>query len=186
MKYLLSLCLLFTMASGVSALPAHYTGNISSNGVYSGSLDTNFGWINTPFAPNSTDQDLNLWGLNANAGEKLSLTLSSNELLTGFSLYFGEVDSLDLLFGLFNNEGDIGAAQFLTGSDPWSNDTTLSNFSLDFTGFYTLIVGGKDFGGYSGYGYDMTVSKVSEPAGMLILFSGLLGLAAQRRLMSRR
>lgn len=183
MKHLVSACLLFLIASAAQALPTHYFGSISGSGNYDGQLDTNFGWINPSFAPNAWGQDINLWGFSGTAGEKLSLDIASNDLLTGFSLYFGEVDSSDLLYGLFNNSGDIGSARYLAGADLWGIGQSLVDFTLSYTGFYTLIVGGKDFGGYNGYEYSMSVARASvpEPAALILFGSGLLGLIAARR-----
>lgn len=183
MKYVMSLLLLMVMSGSVLAAPMHYTGDISGSGNYSGNLDINFGWIDPPFGLNSWGDHVDLWQIDGKAGDNLSLALSSNELALGFSLYFGEINAMDLLLGLFDNSGNVGSANYLTGASLWNSAQTLQDFVLDYTGFYTLVVGGKDFGGYSGYSYDINVVKtsVSEPSAFLLLSAGLLGLAGLRR-----
>ena len=182
MKYVLSLMLLLVMSGSAFAAPMHYTGDISGSGNYSGSLDINFGWVDAPFGLNSWGDHVDLWKINGTAGDKLSVALNSDELALGFSLYFGEVSEGNLLNGLFDNDGDIGSASYLTGASLWDSVQTLQNFVLDQSGFYTLVVGGKDFGGYSGYSYDMSVvHAVSEPSAFVLLTAGLFGLVGLRR-----
>ena len=183
MKYVLGLMLMLVMSGSALAAPMHYTGDISGSGDYTGSLDINFGWSNPPFGLNSWSDDIDLWAIDGTAGDKLSLALSSDNVALGFSLYFGEVNAADLLSGLFNNSGNIGSATYLTGASLWDSMQTLSDFVLDQSGLYTLVIGGKDFGGYSGYSYDMQVvqASVSEPSTLLLLSAGLFGLVGLRR-----
>ncbi len=183
MKYLASLCLCLFFSGAALAAPIHYTGDINGSGNYAGSLDINFGWANPPFALNSWGDDIDLWAIDGKAGDKLSLALSSDELALGFSLYFGEISSADLLAGLFNNSSNVGSAGYLTGASLWSSVQSLQDFVLDQSGFYTLVVGGKDFGGYSGYTYNLNITQASvpEPSAFLLLVAGLLGLAGLRR-----
>lgn len=182
MKYVMSLMLLLVMSGSAFAAPMHYAGDIAGSGNYSGSLDINFGWVDAPFGLNSWGDHVDLWKINGSAGDKLSLALSSDELALGFSLYFGEVSEGNLLIGLFDNDGDIGGASYLTGASLWDSVQTLQNFVLEQSGFYTLVVGGKDFGGYSGYSYDMSVvHAVPEPSAFILLAAGLFGLVGLRR-----
>lgn len=183
MKHLLGACLLLVLASGASALPTHYYGEVSGSGSYQGNVDINFGWGNPPFALNGWAQDVNLWGIEAKAGDRMSFDVSSDDLFTGFSLYFGEVDLFDLLYGEFKNDADFGGVTYLTGSTLWDLTQSLAEFTFADSGFYTLIVGGKVFGGYDGYEYQMDVAyaSVPEPAAFILFGSGLLGLVAARR-----
>lgn len=183
MKYLISAIFLWVMSGSTLAAPIHYSGEISGSGNYSGSLDINFGWIDPPFGLNSWGDHVDLLQIDGAAGDTLSLALSSDELALGFSLYYGEISAADLLIGLFDNDGNIGSASYLTGASLWSSIQTLNDFVLDYSGFYTLIVGGKDFAGYSGYRYDLNVVKtsVAEPSAFLLLSAGLFGIVGLRR-----
>lgn len=183
MKYVMSLVLLVVMSGSAFAAPIHYTGDISGSGNYTGGLDINFGWIDPPFGLNSWGDHVDLWQINGTAGDTLSLALSSDEMALGFSLYFGEITAGDLLIGLFDSDGDIGSASYLTGASLWDSVQTLEDFVLDQNGLYTLVVGGRDFGGYSGYSYDMSVvqATVSEPSALVLLSAALFGLIGLRR-----
>lgn len=183
MKYLISIIFLWTMSVSALAAPLHYSGDITGSGTYSGSLDINFGWIDPPFGLNSWGDHVDLWQIDGSAGDTLSFALNSDELALGFSLYYGEITATDLLVGLFDKDGDIGSANYLTGASLWNNIQTLNDFVIDHSGFYTLVIGGKDFGGYSGYSYDLAVVKksVPEPSVFLLLSAGLLGIASFRR-----
>lgn len=181
MKYLMGLLLLAAMSAKVFAAPIHYTGDISGSGHYSGNLDINFGWIDPPFGLNSWGDHVDLWQINGAAGDSLSLELTSQDTALGFSVYFGEITALDLLTGAFDNDGDIGNALYLTGASLWNTSQSLGNFILGNSGTYTLVVGGKDFGGYSGYHYHMDIALVPEPSTWMLLIAGLLGIAGLRR-----
>jgi hypothetical protein len=186
MKQLITFFMLLVITAGAQAIPTHYYGEINGSGNYKGAVDINFGWIDAPFGLNSWGEHVNLWGFNASSGDLLSFDIHSDNLTTGFSLYFGEVDSLDLLLGFFNNSGDIGSASYLTGASIWGNEQSLSDLLINQTGFYTLIIGGKDFGGYDGYTYELSLTQVPEPAGLLLLISGLLGLGVLRYRINNR
>lgn len=186
MKTVMSLVFLLVslvvMSGSAVAAPIHYTGAISGSGNYSGDLDINFGWVDAPGGLNSWGDHVDLWQINGSVGDKLSLALTSDNLALGFSLYFGEIASADLLTGLFDNDGDIGSTSYLTGASLWGSEQTLDEFVFDQNGFYTLVVGGKDFGGYSGYSYDMSVvHAVSEPSVLVLLSAGLFCLVGLRR-----
>ncbi len=183
MKHLLGILFLLFISASSSAAPVHYSGEISSPGDYSGNLDINFGWVDPPFGLNSWGDHVDLWQIDGNAGDTLSLALNSDELSLGFSLYYGEISATDLLSGLFDSDGNIGDAIYLTGASLWNTVQTLEDFVLDYSGFYTLVVGGKDFGGYSGYSYELNVAQTSvpEPSALLLLSAGLLGIVVWRR-----
>lgn len=184
MKKLLSACVLCLLAHGAHALPTHYYGEIDGSGEYTGAVTRSDAWANPPLALNQGEQHVNLWGLEASAGQTLSLSVNGMDGFNGgFSLYFGEVTNTDLLFNLFDNNGDIGAASYLTGTTTFGADSSLSDIALDNDGFYTLIVGGKGFGWDDHYEYNMDVqmSSVSEAGSLLLMSTGLLGIFALRR-----
>jgi len=181
MKFLIGFLMSLCIAAGAQAAPIHYAGDITTPGNYAGSLDINFGWVDPPFGLNSWGDHVDLWQFAGNAGEKISFALSSSDVNLGFSLYFGEINADDLLIGLFNSQGDTGAAAYLTGASLWSNLTQLDNFQLANSGIYTLVVGGRDFGGYDAYTYSLAVSKVPEPSTILLIAIGLVAVGFARR-----
>ena len=128
MKYLISVIFLWAMSVSALAAPIHYSGDISGSGNYSGSLDINFGWIDPPFGLNSWGDHVDLWQIDGSAGDTLSLALNSDELALGFSLYYGEISATDLLVGLFDNDGNIGSANYLTGRIALEQHTNTERF----------------------------------------------------------
>lgn len=186
MKRLLSVCALGLLAGGAQAAPLHYFGDIDGSGEYTGTVTSRDAWINPPLGLNQGEQQVNLWGLNGHAGQTLSLAVNGLDgFLGGFSLYTGEVSNLNLLFNQFDNDGDIGNAQYLSGTTTFGADTSLDDISLTEDGFYTLIVGGKggdiDWNDQYEYTLDVTMSSVPETGSLLLMFTGLLGIAALRR-----
>lgn len=181
MKYLMGLLASLMLSASVLAAPIHYTGEISGDGNFAGNLDINFGWVDPPFGLNSWGDHLDLWQINGKAGEDLSVAVSSTELSLGFTLYFGAISAEDLLYGLFNNAGDVGSARYLTSSSLWNDTQELNRFELTENGVYTLAIGGRDFGGYSGYGYEVAVSKVPEPSNLALVMLSLFAVAFARR-----
>lgn len=183
MKKLYAACALLAFASGAHALPMHYFGEITASGEYTGSVTSADSWANPGFGLNQFgEQQLNLWGLEATAGQTLSIDVSSFDSFNGgFSLYYGEVTNNDLLFGLFNNSGDIGAADYIAGTSTFGLDSILQDISLDNSGFYTLVVGGKGpwvFDDSYQYTMDVKLSSVPEANSLLLLGTGLLGVVA--------
>ena len=192
MKSLISAVLLLLTSVAAHALPMHYYGEVTGSGDYSGQVTSNSAWVNPPvFGLNSFgEQQVNLWGFDAAAGQTLALNVSSNDdFIGGISLYYGEVSANDLLLGGFNNSGDIGAAQFIASTSTFMADTWINELVLDLAGFYTIIVGGKSgFGFAPSYDYLLSVTTtvpVPEPAGIALLALGLAGLVASRRRMAR-
>lgn len=187
MKTFFSALLLLALSATAQALPAHYFGEINGSGEYAGTVTSNSGWINPPvFGLNSFGEEhVNLWGFNAVAGQTLSLDVSSaDDFIGGISVYKGEVTSTDLLFGNFNNSADTGSASFIAGTSPWGLGSLVTDLLLELDGFYTIIVGGKNFfDTASSYNYVMnvTASPVSEPGTLAILALGFAGLMAARR-----
>lgn len=183
MKHIIALCMMLT-AAGANALPAYYAGEISGSGVYSDTLNSNSAWVNPPvFGLNSASKDVSLWGYQANAGDEISIDVSSaHDFIGGISVYYGEVSSVDLLLGLFNNSGDFGLVEYIAGTSTFMADSGLNNIQLDLSGFYTVIVGGKSgFGWDDTYRYEMTVTAVPEPSAWLLLVAGLFAVVVLRR-----
>ena len=184
MKQLLATCAIWLLAMQVNALPSYYTGEILSSGIYEDILTSNSAWVNPPvFGLNSAGKDVSLWGYNASAGDRLSLDVSSlDNVIGGISIYRGEVSRDDLLFGLFNNSGDFGLVDYITGTSTFMADSSLDDIRLDLGGFYTIVVGGKSaFGWEDNYRYSMNVTAVPAPGALLLLLTGLMSMVVLRR-----
>lgn len=184
MKKFLAACALLVVTHSVQALPLHYFSEIDGSGEYLGTVTSANAWANPPFGLNQNSQQINLWGLHGSAGQSLSVVIDSPEdFVGGFSLYYGEITQNDLLYGLFNNSANTGQAEYLTGTTPYGLDSSLNDITLESDGFYTLVAGGKGFGWDDHYHYtlDVTMSSVPEASSLLLLSTGLLGVAALRR-----
>ncbi|MEE2025165.1 hypothetical protein [Alkalimonas mucilaginosa] len=188
MKYFLVVCT-FLLSFQLNALPMHYFGELNGSGSYQGTISSASSWVNPPlFGLNSFSQQVNLWGFEAKAGDILSVDmLTGLDFAGGFSIYFGEVSSQDLLLGLFNNTGNTGNALYIGGTSTFMADHWVSDILLDNTGFYTLIAGGKSgFGFGTEYNYVLNVvqtsaTAVAEPASLALLLSSLLLFGCIRR-----
>lgn len=189
MKTLVTAFALLMLASAAQALPVHYYGEINGSGEYNGTVTSANAWANPPFGLNQTSQQINLWGLNASAGQTLSLAVNGLDgLVGGFSLYYGEITNNNLLFGQFDNDGDVGGATYLAGTSTFGWDSSLKDILLSDDGFYTLAVGGKGFGFASPYDYTMDVAMTSVPeaSSLLMMATGVLGIVALRRRQNKR
>jgi hypothetical protein len=188
MKNFVAVCMLL-LATGAQALPSYYTGELDGTGSYSDSLNSNSAWVNPPvFGLNSASKDISLWGYNANAGDQLSIDVTSlDDFVGGISIYFGEVSETDLLLGLFNNSASFGMVDFIAGTTTFMADSWLNDIILETAGFYTIFVGGKSGLGWdNAYEYSMnfvaeSVATVPEPGAWLLLLGGLFSMAALRR-----
>lgn len=189
MKTIVTAFALLMLASAAQALPVHYYGEISGSGEYNGTVTSANAWANPPFGLNQTSQQINLWGLNASAGQTLSLAVNGLDgLVGGFSLYYGEITNNNLLFGQFDNDGNVGGATYLTGTSTFGLDSSLNDILLNDDGFYTLAVGGKGFGFGSQYDYtmDVALTSVPEASSVLLLATGFMGVIALRRRQNKR
>ncbi|WP_027328799.1 PEP-CTERM sorting domain-containing protein [Marinimicrobium agarilyticum] len=189
MKTLVTAFALLMFTGAAQALPVHYYGEINGSGEYQGTVTSANAWANPPFGLNQTGQQINLWGLNASAGQTLSLAVNSLDgLVGGFSLYYGEITNNNLLFGQFDNDGSVGGATYLGGTSTFGWDSSLSDILLGEDGFYTLAVGGKSFGFGNEYDYTMDVAMTSVPeaSSLLLMATGVMGIVALRRRQSKR
>ncbi len=157
------------------------TGDISGGGHFSGTVNRANAWIEeTPI----DGLDVNFWTLTGNAGDTLSITVTSSVLEFGMSLYRGVLEELDLVVPGFENAGDFASLFFVAGTpDFGAAGTQLLNVILPSTGAYVLAVGGEGFGFGDSYAYDMdvTAAPVPLPAALWLLGSALAGFGALRR-----
>lgn len=173
----------------LKALPLHYFGELSGSGNYQGTVTSASSWVNPPlFGLNSWSEQVNLWGFEATAGDLLSVDmLTGSDFVGGFSIYFGEITAQDLLLGLFNNSSNTGSALYIGGTSTFMADSWVNDLLLSYTGFYTLVAGGKSgFGFGTEYNYVLNVAQtsvtaVSEPASLALLLSSLLLVGFARR-----
>jgi hypothetical protein len=160
---------------------AFITGDITGGGNFSGSLTRPSAWIEE----NPVDGlEVNFWTFTGNAGDKISISATSSVLELGMSLYQGTIDEFDLIVPGFENAGDFASLFFVAGTpDFGAIGTQLADIVLPTTGAYVLAIGGEGVGFDPSFAYQMTVATapVPLPAGVWLLGSALLGLAAARR-----
>lgn len=171
MKVLLTTLTLLFISMTAQAVPVHYDGEISTSGTYSGTT--------------GNGEDLSFWGLNASAGQTLSVAVDSFSGWVGVAgLYEGEVDGLDVLSSFFyENEEALGSITYVGEPSNTETDNTLQGFTFDSDGFYTLALGGLGWEDRLDYTIDVAVSPASVPeaSSLLLLSTGLLGVILLRR-----
>ncbi len=178
--------LLFIMLVLSTSAHATLSGDVTGGGNFSNQVATDNGWIIESAAANGVD----FWTLNANAGDTVSIDISS-VIDFGISVYFGSV--MDDLGFAFNNNADFTdplSGQLGTYIGGTNGDFgvagSLLSLILPNAGIHTIAVGGDlGFGASGPFNYDMNVNIVSVPetATLLLLLSGLLALYFTRQKM---
>ncbi len=177
------------LATTAQAAPISY-GDITGGGAFTGTTTSNSAWASeNPVNGN----EVNFWTFNGSAGDRLSIVINSLDGVfdAGFSLFYGAIDSMNLMFGLFDNNGDVGSAQYIAGTSPFGtagNDASLLDFVLADTGLFTIAVGGESFLSFEDsyqYGLEFIHSSVSVPEpvtlGLMVGALAAFGLTARRR-----
>lgn len=159
------------------------TGDVTGGGTVTGTVTSSNAWITA----NAIDGEMvNFWTLSGNAGDRLSLIVTSADIEFGVSVYRGVVDQMELLIDSFNNAGDFGDNSFIAGTNPATGaiGTTLLDVLLPTSGTYTIAVGGEaGFVLDGNYDYEMqvAVAAVPLPAAVWLFGSALFGLFRLQR-----
>lgn len=170
MKVLLATLTLLFISTTTQALPVNYDGEISASGEYSGTT--------------GNGESLSFWGLNATAGQTLSVAFTSFSGWIGAAgLYEGEVDGLDVVSSFFNDGEALGTTTYLGANQQTELDNSLQGFTFASDGFYTLALGGIGWEDRLDYTIDVALSSTSVPeaSSFLLLSTGLLGVVLLRR-----
>jgi hypothetical protein len=171
------LAALLALSSAQLASAQVISGDVTGGGNYAGVVTSSNAWITS----SALDGEMaNFWTFTANAGDSISLTVTSSAIEFGVSIYQGVVSQTELLFAGFNNAGDFGDNLFVAGTNPVTGalGTTLLNIILPTSGTYTIALGGEQGLSYDGeFGYQLAVqmAPVPLPAGFVLLASALLG-----------
>lgn len=157
------------------------SGDVTGGGDVSGTVTSSNAWV----LANPVDGDeVNFWTLTANAGDLLSIVVTSEQIEFGVSVYQGLVEQFDLLVPGFANDASFADNIFVVGTPSFgAAGTSLLNIALPFSGIYTIAVGGEGFSFDPSFAYDMNVSvaPVPLPAAVWLLGSALMGLGVLRR-----
>ena len=166
-------------ASFANAIPV-FTGDVSSGGVFSDSVDTADGWVTDTAVGNGVD----FWAFSVNAPTSLTIDITSI-IDFGISIYQGIVQ--DEIGFAFDNDADFvdpstfNLGTFLAGTPSFGAAGSSLSLFLASAGDYTIAVGGDDFGFSGPYDYEMAVA-VPEPGSIALILAGLMGLITSRRL----
>src|SRR5690606_9671706 len=98
MKALISVVVLsLGLAATAQAAPISY-GDVTGGGTFAGTTTSNSAWA----SENPVDgNEVNFWTFNGTAGDSLSIVINSLDGVfdAAFSLFYGAIDSMDLMFG---------------------------------------------------------------------------------------
>jgi len=165
----------------LTSFASFISGDVTGGGSVSGSVTSSNAWVQS----NPVDgAEVNFWTLTAQAGDLLSIAVTSQQIEFGFSIYQGLVQQLDLLVPGFANDASFGSNIFVAGTPSFgAAGTSLLNIALPFSGLYTIAVGGEGFSFEPSFDYDMDVSVTSVPLPGTFWLMGpaLIGLAVARR-----
>lgn len=159
------------------------TGDVTGGGEFDGTVTSSNAWITSSTLDGEA---VNFWTFTANAGDTLSVTITSSAIEFGVSVYQGLVEQMELLIPGFDNQGDFGDNTYIAGTNPMTGavGTYLVDITLPTSGIYTLAIGGEQGFSYDGvfaYDLDVDIAPVPLPAAGWLLLSGLLGLIPLRR-----
>lgn len=182
MKALINIAAVVAAATFAHSANANLiSGDVSNNGSYAGAVTSSNAWVTS----SAIDGEMiNFWTFEANAGQSISLFVTSSFIEFGLSLYHGVVDQTELLFAGFNNAGDFGDNLFIAGTNPVTGapGTSLLDIFLTEGGLYTIAVGGEQGLSFDGlFAYDMQVTRVPEPATLGLLGIGMLAMFGVRK-----
>jgi hypothetical protein len=181
-KWMRAIALTAIFALPATSQAAFITGDVTGGGSFTGTVTRSDAWVQS----NPIDgMEVNFWTLSGNAGDSVSLFVTSSMIELGVSLYRGMVDELDLIVPGFNNAGDFADNLFVAGTFEFGAiGAELVNIILPENGFYTLAIGGEQPIAGTAFNYNLDVnvtSAVPLPAAVWLLGSALLGLGVMRR-----